>query len=175
MDNAIKFSVIALVVSGLIIPLFSFANGGDQRVLGNEYMISLARSPFTPVAGTKTSMVVSFSDLTTGALIQEDMLVTVRVAQGRGSKDSVHEEKNLAVQGGILEWSYTFADSGIHELFFDFAFVSDPQTIYEPPDFLLDIQKPDTPIKNYKTLFVAIVALLLGGMIGWFIGRRKAI
>jgi hypothetical protein len=173
MGNVIKFFAIALVVSGLIIPLFSFANGGDQRVLGNEYLVNLSRSPFTPVVGTKTSMIVSFVDLKTRALIQEDMLVTVRVTKGRGSKDFIHEEKNLSVKGGILEWSYTFADPGIHELFFDFAFVSDPQTVYEPPDFLLDIQKSDVQVKNDKTLFVAILTLLLGGVIGWFIGRRK--
>lgn len=156
-----------------IAPMATLANGGDQRVLGNEYLINLARSPFTPIAGTKTAMTVSFVDLKTGRLIQDDILVTVRVGEGRGSKNFVHEEKDILVKGGILEWSYTFVKPGIHELFFNFAFVSDPQTIHEPPDFLLDIQKPETQIKNDKTMFVAILALLIGGVAGWFIGRHK--
>ena len=31
----------------------------------------------------------------------------------------------------VLELKYTFESSGLHEIFFDFAFASNPQKIYE--------------------------------------------
>lgn len=158
-----------------LLPLLAVTNGGDQRVLNNEYLINLARSPFTPVAGTKTSMLVSFVDLKTAKLIQDDIFVTVLVGEGRGSKTFIHEEKDLLAKGGILEWKYTFAKPGIHELFFNFAFASDPQNIYEPPDFLLDIQKPEIPANNNISILIAMVAMLIGGVMGWLIGRRKTV
>lgn len=170
-----KKTLTVLLLSVFLLPALAVANGGDQRVLGNKYLINLARSPFTPTAGIKTAMTVSFVDLKTGKLIQDDLLVTVRVGEGRGSKIFIHEKKGLLVKGGILEWSYTFANPGIHELFFNFAFVSDPQNIYEPPDFLLDIQKPETPASNSASILIAVFAALIGGVVGWLIGRRKSV
>lgn len=171
MNKSFLFLFLLLAVA----PFAVNANGGDQRVLGNEYLVNLARSPFTPIAGTKTSMVVSFVNLKTGILIQDDLLVTVRVGKGRGSKTFIHEEKDISVNGGILEWSYVFADPGIHELFFNFAFASDPQIVYEPPDFLLDIQKPEAQENNNIVILIAVLAMLIGGVVGWLIGRRKSI
>ena len=171
----IKHLSTILITFGFIFPLFSLANGGDQRVLGSEYLINFARSPFTPIAGTKTAMLVSFVDLKTGKLIQDDILVNVRVGEGRGSKTFIHEEKDILVKGGVLEWSYTFTKPGIHELFFNFAFVSNPPKVYEPPDFLLDIQKPETPEKNNVLILVGIASVLISGIIGWLIGQKTRI
>lgn len=151
-------------------PFVVFANGGDQRVLGNEYLVNLARAPFTPTAGTKTAMTVSFVDLKTDRLIQDDLLVTVRVGKGRGSKIFIHEEKNIPVNGGVLDWSYTFQNSGIHELFFDFAFASAPDKLYEPPDFLLDIQKPAQQNSTSGLEYLIMIILALTGFLfGWFV------
>ena len=172
MISSIKIST-TLFLLILITPVLISANGGDQRVLGNEYLISLARSPFTPIADTKSAMTISFVDLTTGKLIQDDLLVTVRVGKGRGSSTYIHEEKSILVKGGILDWSYTFAEPGIHELFFNFAFASHPQKVYEPPDFLLDVQKPEIPAKDNAFILIVIVSALVGGVGGWMIGRRK--
>lgn len=164
---------ISLFLLLLIAPIAADANGGDQRVLGNEYLVNLARSPFTPIAGTKISMVVSFVDLKTGTLIQDDLLVAVRIGEGRGSKTFIHEEKDILVKGGILEWSYIFDDPGIHELFFNFAFVSDPQKIYEPPDFLLDVQEAEVPARASGFLWLVLLfGVAVGFVIGWF-SRKK--
>ena len=156
----------------LITPVTTNANGGDQRVLGNKYLVNLSRAPFTPTAGTKTAMTVSFVDLKTGKLIRGDILVTTRIGQGRGSKTYIHEENNILVKGGVLDWSYIFTNPGIHELFFNFAFASDPQTVYEPPDFLLDIQKYETNARGNKTILIAMASTLIGGLAGWIIGRK---
>ena len=77
------------------------------------------------------------------------------------------------MKGGIFEWSYIFAEPGIHELFFDFAFVSNPEKLYVPPDFLLDVQKAEMPEKNDASIFIAIASSLIGGIAGWFIGRKN--
>lgn len=168
-----KKTLTVLLLSVFLLPALAVANGGDQRVLGNKYLINLARSPFTPTAGIKTAMTVSFVDLKTGKLIQDDLLVTVRVGEGRGSRTFIHEEKDLLVKGGILEWSYTFTKHGIHELFFNFSFASDPHNIYEPPDFLLDIQKPKIPVKSSMLILVGIISVLIGGVAGWLIRRKN--
>jgi hypothetical protein len=161
-----------LLVFGFLGPQLSFANGGDQRVLGREYLINLSRSPFTPIAGTKSAMTVSFVDLLTGRPIQEDIFVTVRVGKGRGSKTFIHEEKSIPVTGGILDWSYVFDDTGIHELFFSFAFTAEPNVMYEPPDFLLDVQKAEEAERN-TSIAVVLIAALLGATCGFMIRRKN--
>ena len=84
-----------------------FANGGDQRV-ADGYLVNLSRAPFTPVVGVKTALLVSFVDLKTGQLIKENILVSIRIAKGRGSRTFIHEKKDIPVQGGALEYSHTF-------------------------------------------------------------------
>lgn len=148
----------------ITVPLVTFANGGDQRVLGRDYLVNLSRSPFTPIAGTKTAMLVSFVDLKTGKLIKDNMLVSVRVGKGRGSKTFIYEQNNIAIKGGVLEWSYTFADPGIHEIFFDFAFASAPEKRYEPPDFLIDVQEPVSKKTNVWVFVITFIAGLLLGL-----------
>lgn len=75
-------TLLLFLITTIFAPSTVFANGGDQRVLNNEYLINLARAPFTPIAGVKTAMTISFVDLKTGRLIQDDLLVTVRVGKG---------------------------------------------------------------------------------------------
>jgi len=82
-------------------------------------------------------------DLETGRLIQDDMLVSIRIAEGRGSRAFIYGRKGMPINGGVLEYSYTFENSGMHDIFFDFKFANDPeQKIHELPDFLIDVQKP---------------------------------
>jgi hypothetical protein len=152
-------------------PVLLLANGGDQRVLGQEYLINLSKSPFTPIAGTKTAMTVSFVDLKTGAPIKEDILVRVYVTKWRGGKIALYEQKDILVTGGVLDLSYTFAEPGLHEVFFSFAYVSAPEKTYAPPDFLMDIQPAHKKAPDLILLsgFVAITALA----VGFFIGRRS--
>lgn len=168
-----KMKIIFIFLLVLITaPLVMFANGGDQRVLGHEYLVNLSRSPFTPIAGTKTAMLASFVDLKTGRLIKDDMRVSVRVGKGRGSRTFIYEQNNIPVKGGVLEWSYTFADPGLHEIFFDFAFAAAPDTRYEPPDFLIDVQEPIHQKTNPWAFVITFIAgLLLGCFAGVLIAR----
>lgn len=159
----------------LLIPAISFANGGDQRVVENKYFINLSRAPFTPRVGVQTSFLASFVDIQKNKLIAEDLIVKVRIAKQNGAggkREFIFEQDSMLVKGGVLELKYTFNSPGLHEIFFDFTFSSNPQRIYEVPDFLIDIQKPETPQQNQFILLLMIG--FLGLFVGYFIGRRTA-
>ena len=96
--KTITRSVIHALLLLTLFPALAFANGGDQRVLGQDYLINLSKSPFTPIAGVKTAMTASFVDLKTGNLIKDDLLVTVRIAKGRGSMEYIYEQKSIPVR-----------------------------------------------------------------------------
>lgn len=169
--------IYAVLLMSVLLPSTTFANGGDQRVV-DGYLVNLSRAPFTPIAGVKTALLASFVDLKTGKLIQEDMLISVRIAEGRGSRDFIHEKKDIPVKGGVLEYSYTFENSGMHEIFFDFTFANDPaKKVHELPDFLIDVQKPVIEkVIDAKSLSLgAVLGAAVGILGGWFAGRRNRI
>lgn len=176
MKNSLRKNL-AVILAGFMVFSIAFtvwANGGDQRV-GDGYLISLSRAPFTPVAGIRTAMLASFVDLKTNQLIKDDILVSVRIAEGRGSKAFIHEKEDILVQGGILEYPYTFQNSGLYEIFFDFKFANDPaKKVHELPDFLLDVQKQDAPqVQDDRLLFlVGIAGLLVGFTAGLLAAKR---
>lgn len=166
---------IALLLGAL--PLFSLANGGDQRVVEGKYLINLSRAPFTPRVRVKTSILASFVDIQKDKLITEDLIVKVRIAKlggGQGKRKFLFEKDNFVVKGGVLELSYTFTDSGLHEVFFDFAFASNPQKIYEAPDFLMDVQPPVIDTKTNPVIRIAeiVFSLIVGVSIGIFFQKK---
>lgn len=155
-------------------PTYSFANGGDQRVVEGKYLINLSRSPFTPKVNENVAMIASFVDIKTDRLVNEDLIVKVRIAKlGEGrEREFLFEQENLIAKRGILEFKYTFNDPGLHEIFFDFAFASNPQKIYNAPDFLLDIQKAGTQNTQILLLPFGILFGLIGGLVlGWFVKK----
>lgn len=173
----IVFTSLLSIILAFIPTSISFANGGDQRVVEGKYLINLSRSPFTPKAGESVSMLASFADIQTDKLITEDLIVKIRIAklgERRGNREFLFERENLITKGGILEFQYAFAKSGLHEIFFDFAFSSNPQKIYNAPDFLLDIQKSKI---DQKSTFSSPIGIMLGAifgfMIGWLIKRQN--
>jgi len=173
-----NFVLLFILLIGVTVafPTFSFANGGDQRVVEGKYLINLSRSPFTPKAGDNVAMIASFFDIQKNQLIAEDLIVKARIAKLGGDRERkfIFEKDSVKVKGGILEFQYTFAEPGLHEIFFDFAFSSDPQKIYNAPDFLLDIQKPETLEKPSLSLLTGIaLGVIFGFIIGWIIKRQK--
>ena len=168
--------LIPVLMAILSAPLLSYANGGDQRLVERgKYYINLSRAPFTPHIGDRVSFLVSFVDIEKNQLVTEDLIVTIRIAKlgGIGTEKRIFSftKEKIPVRGGILELSYTFTDSGLHEIFFDFAFASNPQKIYEAPDFLLDVQK-QTNGYNAKQILTAILgSLVIGVIAGWFVKR----
>src|SRR3989344_1250759 len=140
--NRICIACLSMIL--IVVPNAVFANGGDQRVVEGKYLVNLSRAPFTPRIGVQTSFLASFVDIQKNRLIAEDLIVKIRIAEkggSRGKREFIFEQNNTVVKGGVLELKYTFEDSGLHEVFFDFAFASNPQIVYEAPDFLLDVQK----------------------------------
>ena len=159
----------------LLTPHISFANGGDQRVVEGKYLINLSRSPFTPKSGDSTALIASFFDIQKDMLIVDDLLVKIRITKlgGNDGRQFIFEKDNVNVKGGILEFQYIFAEPGLHEIFFDFAFASSPQKVYNAPDFLLDIQRPSTSEKSSLPFPMGIVMGILSGfVIGWVVKRR---
>lgn len=173
-------SILGLIVGALavvFVPIDGLANGGDQRVVDGKYLINLARAPFTPRVGEKVSFLASFVDIRAGKLVAEDLAVDIRIARlggGAGKREFVFERDGVTVNGGVLEFSYTFDEIGLHEIFFDFAFAAGQQTIYEAPDFLLDVQRPSAPERSRQpAVFSAAAGILVGFLLGWFIKRPK--
>ena len=160
----------------LLMPLIMFANGGDQRIVDNLYFINLSRAPFTPRVGVKTSFLVSFVDIQKEKLIAEDLIINIRISKlggaGINKRDFIFKKDGMAVKGGIWELPYTFAESGLHEIFFDFAFTSNPQKVYEAPDFLIDVQDSSSTQTQKRNMILGIMGgTLLGFAIGWFMRR----
>ena len=170
------FFVILLGIT-VLLPNSSFANGGDQRVVQGKYLVNLSRSPFTPKVNDNTSMLASFVDIKTDKVISQDLIVNIRIAKLSGEdrkREFLFEKNNIKVKGGILEFQYAFSEPGLHEIFFDFAFASDPQKIYNAPDFLLDIQKPEVSGRLTQPILLWIgLGAIFGLGVGWFIFRRK--
>jgi len=167
-------SLLSIILA--FIPKVSIANGGDQRVVEGKYLINLSRSPFTPAVGDKTSMLASFVDIQTDKLIAEDLIVKIRIAKlGEGrERKFLFEQDSIKAKGGILEFQHIFQDAGLHEIFFDFAFASNPAKIYNAPDFLLDIQKSKIYQKATFSFPIGItLGAIFGFMIGWFIKRQN--
>lgn len=161
--------LILLLALAAIIPGIVLANGGDQRVVKNKYLINLSRSPFTPIVGVKTSFLASFVDISENKLINEDIKVNMRISKlGEASNGSfIFEQNNISIKSGVLDFSYTFTDAGLHEIFFDFAFASNPQQIYNAPDFLIDIQRAEIQFQtNQQIIFLITGGIILGFMIG---------
>jgi len=164
-----KFIALSIL---LILPIVTFANGGDQRVVENKYFVSFSRAPFTPRVGVKTSFLVSFFDIQKNKLIAEDLIVRIKIAKQGDVRNNIYlfEKKDILVQGGVLELPYTFTESGFHHIFFDFSFVSNSQKIYEVPDFLIDVQKPDTTSQD---LYKQIVLVAIGFISGLVVARLR--
>lgn len=151
------------------------ANGGDQRVVEAKYLINLSRAPFTPHAGDKVAFLASFVDIEKNKLVSEDLIVTVRIAKlggiGTDKRTFLFEKEKNHVKGGILELSYTFTESGLNEIFFDFAFASNPEKVYEAPDFLIDVQRPEPEKRESNQFLLLGGGIILGLIIGLLIRR----
>lgn len=163
----------ALLPAILLLPAFTLANGGDQRVVEGAYLINLARSPFTPRVGVKTAMLISFVDLETNKLISEDLIAKIRIAKlggGGAKREFLFEKGDLPAQGGVLEFSYTFEDPGLHEIFIDFALASNPQKVYEAPDFLMDVQNKESRLNISWFVIGFMVSSIVGGILGFVCG-----
>lgn len=156
------------------IPAVSFANGGDQRVVDGKYFINFSRAPFTPRVGVKTSMLISFVDIQKNKLIAEDMIIKIRIAKlggiGSSKREFLFEQNNIKVQGGILEFSYTFMEAGFSEVFIDFSLASNPQKIYESPDFLLDVQNQESAQNANRFLINFMLISITGAVSGFLFG-----
>ena len=171
----IKILSTIFILFGLLWSYSVLANGGDQRVVEGKYLINLSRAPFTPHIGDEVDFLASFVYIERNKLVSEDLIVSVRISKlggiGTDKRTFLFEKENISVKGGILELPYTFTESGLHEIFFDFAFASNPSKVYEAPDFLLDVQKP---LIGYNTnqILIAVFSGFVAGLIGgWFVKR----
>lgn len=171
----VKILSILFILSGLLWNYSALANGGDQRVVDGKYLINLSRAPFTPRVGVKTSFLASFVDIEKNKLVSEDLIVTIRIAKlggiGTEKRTFTFVKEQMSVKWGILELSYTFTESGLHEIFFDFAFASNPEKVYEAPDFLLDVQKSVSGYNTSQVLIAVLGGFIIGLLAGWFSKR----
>lgn len=178
MNKYLSLPLLFLLTLLLIVPSFSLANGGDQRVVEGKYLINLSRAPFTPHVGVKTRFLPSFFDIEKNQLIAEDLTAKVRIAKlgGHDKRTFIFEQADIRVRGGVLEdLSYVFKEPGLHEIFFDFAFTSNPEKVYGAPDFLIDIQPEARELTRELSLIYFGAGIAVGMLITClFIIRRKA-
>lgn len=177
-----KMKILAILLLFIFsLPALALANGGDQRIVEGKYLINLSRAPFTPHVGDKVALLASFVDIEKNKLVSEDLLVTVRIAKqggiGTDNRTFLFEKEKVPVNGGVLELPYTFTEGGLHEIFFDFAFVSNPEKVYEAPDFLLDIQdrEPQLNMNRFVVglILSSIVGIIFALVLGFWFGKRK--
>ncbi len=174
----VKITSTLFILLGILLSYSALANGGDQRVVDGKYLINLSRVPFTPRIGDEVSFLASFVGIEKNKLVSEDLIVTVRIAKlggiGTDKGTFLFDKEKIPVKGGITELSYTFTESGLHEIFFDFALASNPQRIYEAPDFLLDIQPSTTQKTSNKfPFFIALGGIFAGFIGGWLMRGYK--
>lgn len=171
----IKILSILFILFGFLWSYSVLANGGDQRVVDGKYLINLSRAPFTPRVGDKVAFLASFVDVEKNKLVGEDLIVTIRIAKfsgiGTEKRTFLFEKEKISVKDGIFELPYVFTKSGLHEIFFDFAFVSSPEKVYEAPDFLLDVQKSVSGYNTNQVLVAVLVSFIIGLLAGRF-GKR---
>lgn len=170
MKNIIMTKIfLTALVFMLIAPVAAHANGGDQRVVDGTYLINLSRSPFTPTARQETQFLASFVDLKTNRLIDDDLIVTIRIGKlGESAKGKFVFEKNVKTDGAVFGFTHIFKSEGLHEVFFDFGLASNPNVVYAAPDFLIDVQEP-IDARTSASYGVIITAILLGSVVGFAI------
>lgn len=168
---------IFIIISGILSAgLIAYANGGDQRVLDGKYLVNLSRSPFTWRSGIRSAMIISFLDVTKNLPITDDLTVTIRVAKltAPGAEPKfIFEQKNIKARRGALEFPYTFAEQGFHEIYVDFAYASKPDMIYHMPDFLIEVQKPSEMALPQYPWLPPLAGLFIGFTLGFSLGKRK--
>ena len=161
-----------LFVFLVITPASGFAHGSDQHIVDNRYAVSVSRAPYTPRVGMKAAFVIYIVDLQTHTLVQEDGTMSLRIAKlGEVNSKQQHYvfEKNLiAFTKGGAEFSYEFQEEGLHEIFIQFFLGSDPEKIYTPEDFLIDVGQPSRYALDMQT--IALI-FLLGAFLGFGTGR----
>lgn len=70
-----KLLIAIILFTALSTPLFSLANGGDQRLVdGTKYYINLSRAPFTPRVGVKTSILASIPAMVMNFFIYSSLI-----------------------------------------------------------------------------------------------------
>ncbi len=177
LDRTNVIVIMAVALLAVWPPSILLANGGDQRVVDGTYLINLSRAPFTPRVGAKTAFLASFVDLRASRLIADDLLVTVRIAKlggiGTDKRTFLSRQDKLTVTGGVLEFSYTFTEPGLHEIFFDFVLASSPGTVYEAPDFLLDVQAGADRSPATAWAGAAAAGFAVGFLVAQFLRQRR--
>lgn len=142
-----------------------------------KYFINLSRSPFTPRAGEPNAMLITFADVKTNRPLKEDIIAKIRVAKlkaiGIDDRQFIFEKDNLKVEGGILEFSYTFQEAGLHEVFLDFAFADRPKKVFSAPDFLIDAQRSEQPTPKAGFDFFGALLWLVAGLVIGLTFKRK--
>lgn len=175
-SKLIKSLAVIFVGAVLFCGAFSaLANGGDQRVVEGKYLVNLSRAPFTPRVGVKTSFLASIVDIQQNKLVQKEVTARVRIAKltgGPQKREFIYEEKDIKVQSGVFEFAYMFNKPGLHEVFFDFVLASNPDKMYEPPDFLIDVQDQAAENSTKPVLIGVIMGLSLGFGISLLLKKR---
>lgn len=165
----VTFLLASLLVLAIFAPHFSSANGGNQRVVEGKYIVQISQAPLAPYAGEKVAMLVSFFDIAKDSLILTPINARLRIAAKAG--EEVLPWTPLEVDGGIAEFSYTYAQSGFYEIFVEFERLEEPGKKYQVPDFLLDV-KPQPAAGAPSWIPLVLLGTAIVGLLAGFIAGR---
>lgn len=175
LDNmpSMKNVIISGILSFVLFGSFVFANGGNIRLAEGRYLVNISSSPVTPVAGEKVEMLVSFASIEDNTLLREDLRTWVEIRR-KVNDEVIFPEKEFRAERGVLDFDFTYPESGLYELFVRFEKPDEPGKIYETEDFLVDVQSQRIQSRG-TTLFpmYLVVSSLVSLLAGWFLGRRS--
>lgn len=181
MKHVFFLSVLLVVASGTVLVSRVSGNGGVQKVVEGKYIVHLSSSPIAPFVGEKISMLISFTDLENN-LLKEEIGVDVILAKKGAEKG---DQPALALRGlrstggvfssGILSLEHSFLQPGLYELFVKFHFLSKPEKIYEPEDFLIEVREPRMIQQGLASWWLFLLGATVVGFLLGFVAARFGI
>lgn len=152
---------------------YASANGGNIRIAQGKYLVNISSSPVTPVAGEKVAMLISFADIAKNELLAQDIRVWIEIRL-KATEEVIFSQQEFLAQGGVLEFTFTYPEAGLQELFVRFEKPDEPGKIYETEDFLVDVQESRTSEKNGVSYGLILVPIAFGlGILAGFLRRRR--
>jgi len=161
-----RFIIGAITAWLFFFPFFAFANGGNIRIAEGKYLVNISSSPVTPIAGKKVAMLISFADVQKNELIAQDIRVWIEI-RNKATQKVLFPPTEFLAERGVLEFSFTYPEAGLHELFIRFEKPDEPGKVYESEDFLVDVQESTASNNRGIGFHFVFGALLTGCILGW--------
>ncbi len=185
MNIKMKKTKLLVILIGLLALSASAAPAAAQEKTAGPYKVKFETNPTTVVAGTRSSLVVTFLDAQAGALMVH-LDLSIKISRGNAV---VFVSDNLHTHTGLFGVSVLFPDAGAYQVAIDFQSIhgdmakqGDLIVIARGPlsketlNFNLEVAAQPTSLtflQSPLTLALAVGTLVVGAGAGYATGRRK--